>query len=287
MTYYKSKRPIDGKPPIWVIVDEDGNIVNNNPNKEELKCIDFDKTHKLKYTDEELLDYQKQFYEKYGIIPKCSDFTNNLEYPNYSIYPNRFGSWNRSLEMSGLLEKRYNSTNTCDRCGISFENITEYPLREYNKEGNWAGKWLCNGCYNKDYRKNDEIRLAEYLYEKNKECVIKKSNNHEHEKTAFPYLQNIGYNISDIKINNGNGKPDITTSDHKEWEVKVLLNNTIVFTQRQIDDFDDSVEILIYEKTENVNISERIRFADLIYYSDIYHTLKLENCPVLRTRQAI
>lgn len=39
MTNYKSKRPIDGKPPIWTIVDEDGNIVNKNPNKDELKLI--------------------------------------------------------------------------------------------------------------------------------------------------------------------------------------------------------------------------------------------------------
>jgi hypothetical protein len=39
MTNYKSKRIIDGKPPIWVIVDETGKIVNKNPSKEELKDI--------------------------------------------------------------------------------------------------------------------------------------------------------------------------------------------------------------------------------------------------------
>jgi hypothetical protein len=38
--YYKSKRPVDGKLPIWVIVDETGNIVNRNPSKEELKGLD-------------------------------------------------------------------------------------------------------------------------------------------------------------------------------------------------------------------------------------------------------
>jgi hypothetical protein len=39
MTNYKSKRPIDGKPPIWVIVDEDGKVVNRDPSKEELKGL--------------------------------------------------------------------------------------------------------------------------------------------------------------------------------------------------------------------------------------------------------
>ena len=40
MTYYKSKRPIDGKRPIWVIVDETGKIVNRNPTKDELKGVE-------------------------------------------------------------------------------------------------------------------------------------------------------------------------------------------------------------------------------------------------------
>jgi hypothetical protein len=39
ITNYKSKRSIDGKRPIWVIVDEIGKIVNRNPSKDELKGI--------------------------------------------------------------------------------------------------------------------------------------------------------------------------------------------------------------------------------------------------------
>lgn len=43
----------------------------------------------------------------------------------------------------------YNKTNTCDMCGISFEKTVRGPLKEYNKEGNWTGKWDCRNCHQK------------------------------------------------------------------------------------------------------------------------------------------
>lgn len=50
----------------------------------------------------------------------------------------------------------YNRTNTCDRCGKSFENIGwQNPRREYNKENNWTGKWVCKSCYTKNYNKSN------------------------------------------------------------------------------------------------------------------------------------
>lgn len=108
MTYYKSKRPVDGKPPIWVIVDATGKIVNNNPSKEELKGLEkeprkpFDTKKYKKYTDEELLYYPIQFYEEYGRVPTTMDFKNNPGYPDFSTYHKRFGSWIRSLKLAGL-----------------------------------------------------------------------------------------------------------------------------------------------------------------------------------------
>ena len=45
MTYYKSKRPVDGKPPIWVIVNENGKIINKNPSKDELKGLEIEKIY--------------------------------------------------------------------------------------------------------------------------------------------------------------------------------------------------------------------------------------------------
>lgn len=57
---------------------------------------------KKRYTDEELLEYIIQFYEKYGRIPIAKDFSNNSEYPNFSTYQTRFGSWLNALKLAGL-----------------------------------------------------------------------------------------------------------------------------------------------------------------------------------------
>lgn len=46
-------------------------------------------------------------------------------------------------------KRYYNRTNTCDRCSLSFDKASGHPLREYNKEGNWTGRWLCQNCYQK------------------------------------------------------------------------------------------------------------------------------------------
>lgn len=71
-------RIIEGKPR-WVIVDETGKILNDNPKKIELKnlkCVPIPK-NKYKYTDEQLLSYLRQFYEEYGRIPIQNDLTND------------------------------------------------------------------------------------------------------------------------------------------------------------------------------------------------------------------
>lgn len=58
-----------------------------------------------KYTDEELLNYLKAFYEENKIIPRMNDFVSNTGYPGYSIYQTRFGSWNNALKLVGLDKK--------------------------------------------------------------------------------------------------------------------------------------------------------------------------------------
>lgn len=51
------------------------------------------------YTDKELLDYPRQFYEKYGRIPVYRDFINNPYYPGVMTYIRRFGSWENTLKL--------------------------------------------------------------------------------------------------------------------------------------------------------------------------------------------
>lgn len=110
MTCYKSKRPVDGKSPIWVIVDETGTIVNYDPNKDELKILKEelyagkykDGRSAKTYTDKQLLNYFTQFYEENGRPPKWGDFANNPEYSAPETYKKRFGGWQKALKLVGL-----------------------------------------------------------------------------------------------------------------------------------------------------------------------------------------
>ena len=71
MINYKSFRIIDGRSK-KVIVDKTGKIVNINPRKDELNNIKEEPNknqRKKKYTDEELLNYLREFEEKNGRIP--------------------------------------------------------------------------------------------------------------------------------------------------------------------------------------------------------------------------
>ena len=54
------------------------------------------------YTNEELLNFLVVFYEDNGRVPGQKDFTNNPEYPHFSIYHVRFGSWNEALKLAKL-----------------------------------------------------------------------------------------------------------------------------------------------------------------------------------------
>lgn len=100
-------RIIDGKPR-KVIVDKNGNVVNRSPNKKELKGID--KFHekdgrnnpKLKISNEELLEFLRNFWREKGRPPTKNDLEHNLEFPSYKLYRTRFGGLQNALRLVGL-----------------------------------------------------------------------------------------------------------------------------------------------------------------------------------------
>ncbi len=155
---YKSHRIIDKKMRL-VIVNEIGMIINEHPNKEELKDI---KTYKRnshkRYTDEELLNFLKFFHEENGRIPIVKDFGNNSKYPGYNTYRERFESWNNALVLIGLDQRTKCSNGTKYTDGEllnflklfyqennripnrrDFENNSKYPgfISYYNHFGSW------------------------------------------------------------------------------------------------------------------------------------------------------
>lgn len=108
---YKSYRIIDGRPR-WVIIDENGKIVNRCPTKEELKELNKfpekdgrsnSRPNRIpEYSDSELLDCLKRFIKYNGYIPTIYDFDGNDSCPSRGTYQNRFGSWNNALKLAGI-----------------------------------------------------------------------------------------------------------------------------------------------------------------------------------------
>lgn len=119
---HKSYRIINGKAK-WAIVDEQGKIINNEPNKEELKGLKaeprqpYDTRKKYrKYKKEELLDELIRFEKENGRSPRKKDLENNPEYPSRKTYDRYFRGLENAKRLVGL------DTDTMIRQGVSLDN---------------------------------------------------------------------------------------------------------------------------------------------------------------------
>jgi len=101
MVYYKSVRLINGKPK-KVVVDETGKIINNNPSREDLRCVERYHSKRQKYTDEQLLEFLIQYEKENGRAPARDYFNNDPRYPSAGAYVLHFGCWQRALKLAGL-----------------------------------------------------------------------------------------------------------------------------------------------------------------------------------------
>lgn len=59
-------------------------------------------TNEFLYTESELLNFLKQYYEKNRRSPTARDFDNDSEYPSPEPYKRRFGSWSKALKLVDL-----------------------------------------------------------------------------------------------------------------------------------------------------------------------------------------
>jgi hypothetical protein len=71
----------------------------------------------------------------------------------------------------------YNKTNTCDNIkedGNKCENKLEArkAFREYDKNKNWTGRWLCGKCYYKEHNKGhkDNLNRKKSFYNRTNTC---------------------------------------------------------------------------------------------------------------------
>ncbi len=157
---YKSRRIIDGKgsKPRDIIVNDNNEIVNKSPSKEELKCLKVLEQECYvgkRYTNGELLNYLRKFHKENGRPPAQLDFNNNYIYPSFGIYQKNFGSWNNALKLAGLNVNRhrntneeslnYNDINTCEFIDVDNKRCTEmlYPQNARRFKINGKLVWFC------------------------------------------------------------------------------------------------------------------------------------------------
>lgn len=151
-------RIIDGKPR-KVIIDENGDIINRNPNKEELKGLKRESSNKQLYTDEEyLLRCLRVSYEENKRIPKVKDFVNNPKYPCYNIYVKVFGSWDNAIK-EAFWGRHYNEENSC---------IDMVPEEDTRVRYGWALDYIKTSYYlnpndpNLDEKERKKIKIRTY-----------------------------------------------------------------------------------------------------------------------------
>lgn len=173
---YKTKRIINGKIQL-VVVDKTGRIINLNPNKEDLKILDNElrkprDTIKKWYTDKELLDYLRQFINKYRKIPTKEDFNSNPRYPSGLTYQRRFGSWSNALK---LVELDVNSLvkngilNTCQQKARLAEikvinHFKEHPVDLSGEDQNSPCDGICPNRKTYDVKGSGLHKYNGYLY---------------------------------------------------------------------------------------------------------------------------
>lgn len=107
------------------------------------------------YTDEDLLEYLKNFEKENGRSPKADDFNNSSIYPGFTTYQRRFGRWNNALDAAGLCVNCLRGVEDeellgrlmqfCEETGRlpvekDFENDHKYPSLStyYRHFGNWS-----------------------------------------------------------------------------------------------------------------------------------------------------
>lgn len=138
MIYYKSYRIIDGKPR-WVIIDDNGNIINKNPAKGELKGLEKEirkpydtlRGKRRKYTDEELFGYLRRFYDENGRIPVKRDFDiGDPRYPSSNSYVTHFGSWSSVLKLIKLDVESMVEQGVLETCQQK-ARLTEMMVRDH------------------------------------------------------------------------------------------------------------------------------------------------------------
>lgn len=253
--YKMLKMPGVGEKPRWVIVGGDGFIINKNPTKEELKSA------------------------------KKWDF-------------------------------KHNSTNTCYRCGKSFDKTTWHPHKEKDKDGKWLGIWDCQNCWEKYDPSSGYNR-------RKSETDCRNSNLDPNSSPGIGYITSVlvkkFLGVEDcFDITENFNHPGYDLIEHEDWgkvDAKgsslLMLNGQLVHRfhtkkNKEADHFfcigydknrkhvkavfiipnDEYISELVvisvpYNRYSKYNIFKKSE-EEIKKWDDLFHTMKLDSCPVLR-----
>lgn len=298
---FKSVRIVNGKQKS-VIVNICGEIINNNPTKEDLKNVkpEISRRQLGKLTEQELkeylLGYLRYFYYKEGRVPGTKDFS-NPKYPSRGLYKDVFKSWKNAIRDAGLHD-------VCCKCG-AIDTWQWYRESESKKR-------LCGECYKKlPGGVYDTLRLRAMC--RNKELDLDKHN------MALGFLGEIivaktlgldtcakkidiftyKYDISQESID---GRIEVKTAEISysgdRWSFGKIKpeKSDIIYLVCMSKNLKD-VERMYKIKSENIDrnsiaiIKDSIRTTkwvkfriDEMPYNDSYHSMDIENCKVLKNR---
>ena len=254
--YRMFKMPDLGEKPRWMIVGGDGILINKNPTKEELKSA-------IKWVF------------------------------------------------------KHNSSETCYRCGESFYKVTGHPTKENDKEGKWIGIWDCQNCWNKySYNSYSNKRKLERDCRNNDldpnstpgigyitAVLVKKFLGIE---DCFDITGNFCYPEYDMIEHEDWGLVDAKGSSLLERKDGYLYHQFHINKNKKADFFfcigyDENrkhvIAVYIIPNEEDISKLDAIwiRYNEYSKYNifkeseeeikkwdDLFHTLKLDNCPVLR-----
>ena len=224
---YKSKRTVDEKLK-WVVL-ENGLVVNNNPSKNELNSLRTEDHKDKKYTDYELLNYLKKYFEKTGTIPVARDFKSCPGYPSFATYKVRFGNFTTALKLAGLLDISKNMTvdlfsesdiltdnneeNICKMCG---NNKTSGNWHRHSKSGLYP---ICKHCYDIHDPNSYNNIMKVSTKSRNKE-LSKNSTKGKSFRTEQAILKTLGLENCNIEKNNFSYKCDGNSDDFGMIQIK-------------------------------------------------------------------
>lgn len=195
----------------------------------------------------------------------------------------------------------YNRTNTCDRCGKDL--ASRHPMREYDKKGNWIGNWLCTRCYDKEYRPSD-FRIGNldpnssvglgYIFQQIT-CKTRgvKDLNIENDNFHSPIDHSIDPEYGTIQTKGAIYDPKerywtINWSNEYDKEFDYLIFYCMDKDKKNIE------RVYIFPKEEIIKRPKVTIYkysksgwyypyrVDESPYNDTYHSMKLDDCPILR-----